>query len=105
MQVLGTITSMVIINSWSGVDLLLFRVPKDKLENRSEYEFFAGLNNGDPIWSPDINDAQAVFTDTNGVVWGVNASYHAQSGRYLITVAHDKSGGWGIFDAPEPWGP
>jgi len=84
----------------------LFRVPKDQLGVRSAYEFVAGLDASDnPIWSFDINDRQPVFTDPNGVRWGVNAMYHPVLGRYLITVRHDDTGGWGIFDAPEPWGP
>ena len=25
--------------------------------------------------------------------------------RYLLTLAYNAAGDWGIFDAPEPWGP
>ena len=57
------------------------------------------------MWSSNVADKKAVFVDPNGVLWGVNAVYHPVSKRYLITVRHNTNGGWGIFDAPEPWGP
>lgn len=31
--------------------------------------------------------------------------YNAGIGRYLLALAYDASGDWGLFDAPEPWGP
>jgi hypothetical protein len=85
-------------------DIYLFRVPKDQLANRAAYEFFSGTAQN-PSWSSNIDDKKSVFHDETGVGWGVNCSYHAQSQRYLLTVRHDDTGGWGIFDAPEPWGP
>lgn len=89
-----------------GTQIFLFRVPKNQLAIRSSYEFFSGFGeNNIPIWSSDINDKKPIFTDPNGVEGGINALYHKQTGRYLLTVAHDQSGSWGIFDAPEPWGP
>jgi hypothetical protein len=84
----------------------LFRVPKDQMDDRAAYEFFAGMEtNDEPRWSANIDDREAVFSDPNGVGWGVNAVYHPVLDRYLMTVNHDEAGGWGIFDAPEPWGP
>lgn len=86
--------------------IALFRVPKDQLINRNAYEFFAGLDgNGRPVWTADVKQLQPVFTDPNGVDWGMQAAYNPVLRRYLLTVRHDCSGGWGIFDAPEPWGP
>ncbi|HEX7976053.1 MAG TPA: DUF4185 domain-containing protein [Anaerolineales bacterium] len=87
-------------------DMVMFRVPKDKLPQRSAYEFFAGLDgNGSPRWTSDINQMKPVFSDRNGVGWGVEAAYNPVLKRYFMTVYHDETGGWGIFDAPEPWGP
>jgi len=86
--------------------IVMFRVPKTQLMNRSAYEFFAGRDGGgNPKWTKNIGQMQPVFTDPNGVVWGVQAMYHPVLRRYILTVAHNKNGGWGIFDAPEPWGP
>jgi hypothetical protein len=87
-------------------DILLARVPKDRIMDRAFYEFFAGTNSkGEPVWTKDIQKAEPVFTDPNGVGWGMLAIFHPQTGRYLLTVRHDNTGGWGIFDAPKPWGP
>jgi hypothetical protein len=87
--------------------LALFRVDKFKLESRENYEFFSGFDeNGDPLWSADINQMKRVFTDPNGTEWGVTATYHPYLKRYLLAVRHNGSSGkWGLFDAPNPWGP
>jgi hypothetical protein len=35
----------------------------------------------------------------------VDVVYNPGLKRYLLALGFDHSGGWGIFDAPEPWGP
>jgi hypothetical protein len=35
----------------------------------------------------------------------VDVVYDAGIGRYLMALGYDHTGGWGLFDAPEPWGP
>jgi len=87
-------------------DIVMFRVPKDQIMHRSAYEFFAYLDaNGSPQWTSDINQMKPVFSDPNGVSWGVQAVYHPVLRRYLLTVQRNDTSAWGIFDAPEPWGP
>jgi len=85
----------------------LLRVRAADIENRGAYEFFAGSDGGGaPMWSSDVNDRQPVFTDPNGAEWGATCVYDAPLGRYLLAVRHNgESGEWGLFDAPEPWGP
>ncbi len=84
----------------------LFRVPKDQLANKASYEFFSGLDvNSNPTWSINVNQRQPVFSDPSGVNWGVNAMYNPVLGRYIMAVAHTSTGDWGIFEAPQPWGP
>lgn len=85
----------------------LFRVDTSKIENREDYEFFAGFDeNNNPIWSTDIADEERVFTDPAGTEWGVTVTYYPYLKRYLLAVRHNgKTGEWGLFDAPEPWGP
>jgi hypothetical protein len=87
--------------------LALFRVAKANIETRSAYEFFAGLDgSGNPTWSADISNIQRVFTDPNGTEWGVTCTYDPLLKRYLLAVRHTgDTGEWGLFDAPEPWGP
>jgi len=91
---------------WDG-GLALCRVAKNRLAERAAYEFFAGSDaGGDPIWKADIRKQKPVFTDPAGTHWGVTCVYHPLLKRYLLAVRHNgDSGEWGLFDAPEPWGP
>jgi hypothetical protein len=87
--------------------MVMFRVPKGRITERNAYEFFAGFDsNRYPRWTPYITKMEPVFSDPNGLSWGMQAMYHPILKRYLLTVRRDDtSSAWGIFDAPEPWGP
>jgi hypothetical protein len=86
------------------------RVPRDKIRDRTAYEFFARLGiGGQPTWSKDIAKRGAVFA-TPGACYRSSVSYNAGLKRYLwcqIGPGKDTrfSGGFSIYDAPEPWGP
>ncbi|HZW34194.1 MAG TPA: serine hydrolase, partial [Isosphaeraceae bacterium] len=88
----------------------LARVPKDRIRERGSYEFFTGRGpDGRPLWSREIRARGAVFTNP-GKCYRVTVSYDAGLKRYLLCQAgsdlHGKvEAGFGIFDAPEPWGP
>jgi len=86
----------------------LSRVPKEAILDRGQYEFFAGLaDGGAPVWSTDLERKRAVFEDANGVGWNVSVSFNLRLRRYLLCTEHGEShaGKFGLFDAPEPWGP
>ena len=93
-------------------DIVLARVAKDDVTDRSRYEFFAGLGgHGQPTWSPHIELRKPIFTDPNGVQ-RIAITYNAPLGRYFLTTSHRPQGSQathtaalGVFDAPEPWGP
>jgi hypothetical protein len=85
--------------------LALARVPKSKIRERSAWEFFEkGDNNGRPIWTAEIQRPGAVFRYTAGSRRS-DVVYNPGIRRYLLALDYDASGDWGIFDAPEPWGP
>lgn len=90
--------------------LVLARVPKKKIRERSAYEFFAGREaQGDTAWSRDIAQRAAIF-ENRGACYRSHITYHAASKRYLLTTIGRGTdtryaGGFGVFDAPEPWGP
>jgi len=95
---------------WSP-NVVMARVPKDRVADRAAYEFFAGLGaNNTPAWSSDITQRKPVFTDPNGVQ-RIGMTYNPALQRYFLTSAHQTGGGathtpaLGVFDAPEPWGP
>lgn len=93
-------------------DIVLARVPKQQLSDRSQYEFFAGANaGGQPVWSRDLEQRQPIFIDPNGTQ-RIAITYSAGLKRYLLTSSHRPPGSTathtaalGVFDAPEPWGP
>jgi len=91
-------------------EIALIRVPREDLADKSEYEYFAGLDDkGKAGWSSNIAERAPVFSDPNGVM-RTSVAYNKGLGRYLLITQQvdrfrDKNGHIGIYDAPEPWGP
>jgi len=90
--------------------VILTRVPKNKISDRNAYEFFKGLDtNGSSTWTSDISQRGSVF-DFPGGSHRLDVTYNAPLGRYLMTMRSFAAlaGGlnqFSIYDAPEPWGP
>jgi CubicO group peptidase (beta-lactamase class C family) len=90
--------------------MVLARVPKGRIAERGAYEFFKGLGAGGiPEWTGDIAGRGSVF-DHPGGCYRSAVSYDAGLKRYLWcqTLPGGDArfrGGFGIYDAPEPWGP
>lgn len=94
--------------------MVLARVPITRITHRESYEFFHGLDTeGRAVWHKDIRQRRAVFTHA-GQSYRSGISYNAALKRYLWCQVHPDSkdprgprfqGGFGIYDAPEPWGP
>ncbi|MGH9628875.1 MAG: DUF4185 domain-containing protein [Bryobacteraceae bacterium] len=86
----------------------LARCARDRLMDRTAYEFFAGTVGGQPAWSKNVLRKLPVFEDRdNGTGWVMSIGFNAGLERYLLMTDHTASnrGNLGIFDAPEPWGP
>jgi len=95
-------------------DLYLSRVPKSQIMTKSSYRYFAGLDgSGNATWTSDPWQKRSIFYDSSALGWGAMISYVPGLNRYLLTVSHNFAGGtygradgsWGLFDAPNPWGP
>lgn len=94
--------------------MVLARVPKARLADREAYEFFRGIDaGGKPQWTANIGQRGAVFSFP-GNCYRSGISYNAPLRRYfwcqtLPGSTHPQGvrfqGGFGIYDAPEPWGP
>jgi hypothetical protein len=92
--------------------MVMARVPKDKLRDKSAYEFFAGLDaEKRPTWSKDIANRAAVF-EHKGKCYRSGITFHPATRRYLWCQVHPGpdpgprfKGGFGVYEAPEPWGP
>jgi CubicO group peptidase (beta-lactamase class C family) len=85
--------------------LVMARVPKDRIRDPKAYEFLERLDaSGTPQWTREINRRGAVFAFP-GHCQRVDAVYNPLLKRYLLAVGYNSKGGWGIYDAPDPWGP
>jgi hypothetical protein len=85
----------------------LARVPKDRIRERSAYEFFKGLGPNGPAWTADAAARGGAFVN-QGKCYRVTVSYNAGLKRYLLCQSGADTrvkAGFGVFDAPEPWGP
>ena len=97
---------------------VLMRAAKGHLLQRQAWEFFVKLDaNGDPIWTADIRQRGAVFQNRDACLRSA-MTYAAPLKRYLwwqhIPISDGEStdrgdtrfsGGFAIYDAPQPWGP
>jgi hypothetical protein len=95
--------------------MVLARVPKDKVRDRAAYEFFRQLDaDGRPVWTRDVAERGAVFTYRSRC-YRSGITYDAGLKRYLwVQIVPGTQGrkadtrfegGFGVYDAPEPWGP
>lgn len=89
--------------------MILARVRKDHVLDRQAYKFFAGNDDaGQPRWTADILKRAAVFEHPQNC-YRSGITYNAALKRYLWCQTLPQgdarfAGGFGIFDAAEPWG-
>ncbi len=89
--------------------MVLARVPKQHLTILGAYEYLGAIEDHQPYWVTNVEERTAVFANP-GRCYRSSVSYHAPTKRYLWVQilpgdAPRFSGGFGIYDAPEPWGP
>ena len=93
---------------------VLARVHNENIKDEEAYEYFRSLeSSGKPTWTKKIEERGAVFTFPNNC-YRTGITYNAPLKRYLWcqilpASAHPQGprfqGGFGIYDAPQPWGP
>jgi CubicO group peptidase (beta-lactamase class C family) len=90
--------------------MVLARAPKGRLMDRGAWTYFERLNSdGRPVWTDDVARRGAVFRHPGRCYRG-GVTYCAPLERYLwvqVLPGGDTRfrGGFGVYDAPEPWGP
>lgn len=94
--------------------MVLARTPLDQIRERGAYEFLRKLDGvGRPVWAHNIHDRGAVFVNP-GRCYRSGITYNPSLKRYLwcqiLPFSTDErgpryQGGFGIYEAPEPWGP
>lgn len=104
--------------------LVMFRVPKSRILDRSSYRFFGGVASGGEIeWTPEIEKREIVHTFPSGWVntgihpyaWQPSVAYVEPLDVYLMAnwgMGCTADGRWfgkpsylGLWTAPTPWGP
>lgn len=110
--------------------LMLFRVPKDRVADRTAYRFHAGSDGAGTVrWSADIADRQPVHTFPTGWVnytnlfpgdlvvesWLPSVTWNEGLGLYMMASAgigpatdgteFGKPSYLGLYVADQPWGP
>jgi CubicO group peptidase (beta-lactamase class C family) len=92
---------------------ILMRVPANSIKDRDAYEFFENLDaDNKPLWTADIKKRGAIFFHVKSCHRS-GISYNEGLRRYIWwqakfpedTDGRYESRSFGIFDAPEPWGP
>lgn len=95
-----------------GGRFVLARVPQERIREQAAYEYFQKLGaDRQPVWSKNIKERGAVF-EAPGWCYRTLITYSPALKRYLWcqVLPGDRrgiplEGGFGVFDAPEPWGP
>ena len=96
---------------------ILMRVAKDRITERNAWEFLERLDeDGQPVWTSEVKHRGAIFSHRDGCLRSA-MTYNAPLRRYLWWQqipapqgSKDRGdtrfeGGFGIYDAPAPWGP
>ncbi|MEM7126240.1 MAG: hypothetical protein AAF702_07925 [Chloroflexota bacterium] len=96
----------------SSRDFILMRVPKDRILEYGAIEVFDGMSdNGEPRWATDIGKRDSIFYREDGYARRSSMVYNPALNRYFWWQGYNNAddiryeGGFGIYDAPEPWGP
>ncbi len=79
--------------------VVLARAPRKRLREKSAWEFWA-----DGRWSANIDERRPVLR-YEGHCERVDAVWHPGLRRYLLAMGYNHASGWGLYEAPEPWGP
>ena len=103
--------------------LALLRVPRDRLLDRSEYEYCTSRSGDAAIWTNRIEDRRPIHTFPSGYVntrvhpyaWQPSVVYNAPLGLYMMAswgMAVTADGMWfggpsylGFWTSEHPWGP
>lgn len=86
------------------VDLL--RVPRNAVQDRTQHEYFAGLDpTGHPLWSRALAQKAPILRRPGQVHWAVRMTWNPVLKRYLLCFFVDKRATLAVYEGPYPWGP
>jgi hypothetical protein len=85
---------------FGGVELM--KVAEKDIEDKNKYTYYSGLQNGEPVWSENINDAVMIVEAPVGelsVIW------NAYLDRWIMTYLNENKAAVQIREGIKPWGP
>jgi hypothetical protein len=92
--------------------MILMRVPASRLLDRSAYAYYKGFWSGRAHWSLSAGVRRLAFSCSQTTCLRGQISYDAPLGRYLwwqqnfVSTPDTRfSGGFGLYEAPNLWGP
>ena len=85
--------------------VVMARVPKSRIRERDAYEFLERLDASRPPHWTATSTARRGISLSRATASASDVVYNPLLKRYLLAVGYNHKGGWGIYDAPEPWGP
>jgi hypothetical protein len=96
----------------NGSALRVGRVPSDRIQDRSAWEWVSGLKDAEhPQWTSEMQQALPVLTDDRSISLP-DMVYVAAVKRYILLTwrlekdfSSDDGSELMIYDAPHPWGP
>jgi hypothetical protein len=83
-------------------DPYLAYVPLEKIEDRSAWQFFAGMQNGSPRWSPNEADATALFDQP--CLGEFSVQHNSFLNKWLLLYSCDNPRGINFRVSDTPWG-
>jgi hypothetical protein len=85
--------------------IALARVHRTKITDLNSYQYLKSVGNDSiPVWTSNIEQRGSMFKYPNHC-FRTEVVYNKGIKRYLMALAYNFDSGWGIFEAPEPWGP
>jgi hypothetical protein len=92
-------------------DIVLARVPKERVRYREAYEFYAGQTSDNTTsWLADIDKRVPIFSNPAGTQ-RVAMSYNPALKRFILTTSHRPEGdnrthtdALGVYESEFPWG-
>ena len=85
---------------YGGVKLM--KVAEEDIEDKNKYTYYTGTQNGEPVWSKNINDAVIIVDFPVGelsVIW------NAYLDRWIMTYLNENKAAVQIREGIKPWGP
>lgn len=91
--------------NYRASQIYLCYFPAKEIKNKHAIRYFAGMNNGKPLWNKNEADAQPIFKLDKPGVGELSASYNKFIKKWILLYNHGEPRGINLCTADSPWGP